>query len=245
MKIKVITYNIHSGQDAQNIYSLEAVIAVLRDVSADIICLQEVDKNWGERSNFEDQPEIISKALGMESVYSPSLDEENKDNPKRRRQYGELLLCRYPIKEKTLYKMYIKDDSAISYDGTNKTESRSAILAKLDVESKELWVINTHLDFAQQEERTRQVKKLEKIIKETSGALILCGDLNAGPDTEELMILTKYLKDSASGKNFISGPAINPGRIDHILIRGVFVINVSMINAYASDHRPVVAELEV
>ena len=52
--VRVMTYNVHFGQNMGNNYVLQSIANVITDSGADIVCLQEVDVNWGERSNFDD-----------------------------------------------------------------------------------------------------------------------------------------------------------------------------------------------
>lgn len=98
------------------------------------------------------------------------------------------------------------------------------------------------------------------------GSLVLCGDLNATPDSPEIRELTRHLTDAwattvpwwanppgplgavaarlplaATGHTM---PAQRPTRrIDYVLTRGWTVEEARVIDSRASDHRPVVARL--
>lgn len=243
IRFKVLTYNIHSGRDARYKYDLEAIIDVLKVSGADILSLNEVDRHWGQRSNGDDQVKVLFENLEMKSVYAAAMDLPAEEGVKSPREYGNLLLSKLPIVDSKTIRMYPNDDSSISYDGTNKTEPRSFIVAKIKVGTREFWVIVTHLAVHNQEERMRQLEKIEKEIKGSDGPLILMGDLNSTSDSQELSILKKYLDDPSNGRGFITYYAEDPRQIDFILIRGLECRNIKVIKSDASDHYPVVAEL--
>lgn len=246
MKFKVLTYNIHGASTAQNKYSLEAIITVLRATCAEIIGIQEVDKNWSARSNWQDQEEIITKELNMHSVFSPTLTEPPVGKSKLARRYGILLLSKFPILKKKLHLMYVNNNPAVTYNGNHLTEPRSIIQAKIGLDSRQsVWVICTHLSPGNQKERLRQTGKLKEIIQSTSGPLILMGDLNAKPHSEELSILKKHLQDPSVGKGFVTGPKDNKAQIDYILTRNLAMDDIRVIESDASDHRPLLAHIKL
>jgi endonuclease/exonuclease/phosphatase family metal-dependent hydrolase len=98
--MKLVSYNIQYGFGSDGRYDL-ARIARLVD-GADIIALQEVERHW-QRSNQDDQPEILSSLLpDYYWVYGPAFDmdaSERRDGRvvNRRRQFGTMLLSRLPI----------------------------------------------------------------------------------------------------------------------------------------------------
>ena len=70
---------------------------------ADIIALQEVDRHW-ERTDFADQPAQIGALLpDFHWIYGPPLDVDASSPSvsgkihNRRRQFGDMLLSRWPI----------------------------------------------------------------------------------------------------------------------------------------------------
>lgn len=99
--MKVVTYNIRYGLGLDNQYDLERITETVK--GADIIALQEVEKNW-RRSGMVDQPEELATLLKEYYwAYSPAFDvdasEVDKDGRviNRRRQFGTMLLSRWPI----------------------------------------------------------------------------------------------------------------------------------------------------
>lgn len=99
--MKLISYNIQYGFDADGKHDLSRAAKVIAD--ADVIALQEVDRHWS-RTNFEDQPVVLAKLLPKHyQAYGPGFDMDasfvRPDGriENRRRQFGPMLLSKFPI----------------------------------------------------------------------------------------------------------------------------------------------------
>jgi len=99
--MKFVSYNIQYGKGKDGRFDLERIADEL--AGADVIALQEVERFW-RRSGDEDQPKILSRlfkqyhwvfAAGVDvSADAVTADGEVR---RRRRQFGNMLLARYPI----------------------------------------------------------------------------------------------------------------------------------------------------
>ncbi len=99
--MKIVSYNIRFGLGTDHRIDLERIANTVRD--ADIIGLQEVERFW-KRSGMLDQPHIISSHLKDRYwAYCPAFDmdaSERQDDGSivnRRRQFGPMVLSRWPI----------------------------------------------------------------------------------------------------------------------------------------------------
>lgn len=99
--MRLVSYNIQYGLGSDGRYDLIRIAEEIRD--ADIIALQEVDRFWA-RSGLVDAPQVIADALGDHYwVYGPNLDMDasfrdgNGRLINRRRQFGTMILSRFPI----------------------------------------------------------------------------------------------------------------------------------------------------
>jgi len=99
--MKLVTYNIRYGLGLDQCYNLERIAETVH--GADIIALQEVERFW-ERSGMTDQPEVLGQLLkGYFWVYCLAFDmdaseiQENGHILNRWRQFGTMLLSRWPI----------------------------------------------------------------------------------------------------------------------------------------------------
>ncbi|WP_256751442.1 endonuclease/exonuclease/phosphatase family protein [Mesorhizobium sp. Mes31] len=98
--MKLVSYNIQYGFGGDGRYDLSRAARIV--AGADIIALQEVERHW-QRSNFDDQPELLSRLLpDYHWVYGPAFDmdaSERRDGQivNRRRQFGTMVLSKLPI----------------------------------------------------------------------------------------------------------------------------------------------------
>jgi len=109
---------------------------------------------------------------------------------------------------------------------------------------------NTHLDYrGDPSVREMQVRDMLTVMNHADVPVIMLGDLNARPGSPELDPLFENLKDSWAGRDdpgytFPVGEADR--RIDYILHSDHFeVTDVYVVTSRASDHLPVVADLEL
>jgi endonuclease/exonuclease/phosphatase family metal-dependent hydrolase len=101
--MKIVTYNIRFGLGIDQSYDLERIATEVD--GADIIGLQEVERFW-RRSGMVDQPQVLGELLkGFYWAYCPAFDVDasttNGDGSvlnHRRRQFGPMLLSRWPIR---------------------------------------------------------------------------------------------------------------------------------------------------
>ncbi len=99
--MKLVTYNIHFGLGKDDLYDLPRIADEVR--GADLISLQEVERNW-RRSGMSDQvAELAALLPDYYWIYGAGLDvdasssEPNGHINNRRRQFGNMILSRYPI----------------------------------------------------------------------------------------------------------------------------------------------------
>lgn len=254
MKLKVVTYNICHGLGIDAKQDLKRSIEVIRQSGADLVGLQEVDRHFGERSNWMDQPAQLAKALGMYVAYGPNLDlDPLPANPASRRQYGTAILSRYPI----AYSHNHPLPQVIMPGAWNET--RGLLEAHVQIEGRTLRFMNTHLGLMARE-RSVQVGVLLELLKTDNArqlGTIVTGDFNAEPDSPELGLLRNAVRDTyaeahngAHVNTFMvrsDNGSIHAARcIDYIYCSPeIRVRGAAVLQTYASDHLPLEASLEI
>ncbi len=242
-----MSYNVHVGIGADGRLDLQRTADAIRDSGADVVGLQEVDRHWSARSEFEDQARLLAKELGMHYFFAPiySLDPLQTGQP--RREYGLAVLSRYPI-----VKAYNHAITRLS------TQTSPPVLAPalgfaevvLNVRGVPLHFYATHLDFRPDPTVRRiQVDEMLAIMAQDEGPKVLVGDLNAPPDAPELARLWTGLDDAwqlagedAPGFTYSTSNPVK--RIDYVLVsHDVEVDETRVLRTAASDHLPVVSEL--
>ncbi|MEK3888331.1 endonuclease/exonuclease/phosphatase family protein [Bacillus sp. FSL K6-3431] len=234
--MKIMSYNIQHGVGLDNILSLERIAKTMRDSEAEIIGIQEVDRFYGERSNFEDQAKRLAKLLDYHYAYGPNIQLEPLDGQVEKRQYGLATLSKHPIAGS-------KNIELSSYG----QEQRGVLSVTIHVNGVSLNIFNTHLGL-DGTSRMTQVKELINITSNYRGPKVLLGDFNADPNSEELQYLlnqTDLVDSFQQIKNAYTFPAVDPvQRIDYIFTSSeIKHSNQKVLQHAGSDHLPIVAEL--
>lgn len=240
-RIVAATYNIHSCVGTDRRYSPERVAAVLAELGADIVGLQEVDTRRTAGRGL-DQGAFLAEELGFHIVAGPNIVEH-------RGCFGNALLSRWPIVDSQLI-----DLTALG------REPRGAIAGDIrlpagetasDASCSALRVVVTHLGLSGRERRYQAA--LLKPHIEASGAcrrrLILMGDFNEwitwGPISRTLKRTMGCVTKVASFPS--RWPLLPLDRIcgDLIELAERPTRHVSATARVASDHLPVKAVFAV
>src|SRR5699024_6204784 len=95
-ELKIMTYNIQQGFDAEGNKNLDGQLQVIRDVDPDILGLQESDTARVANGNV-DAVRYFADHLHMYSYYGPSTTTGT---------FGIALLSKYPIEDPKTFFMY-------------------------------------------------------------------------------------------------------------------------------------------
>ena len=233
--LRVMTYNIHHAEGLDGKVDLERIANVIRQSNADIVALQEVDKNT-RRTGGIDMPADLARRTGMNIVFGANLDNYQGG------QYGTAILSRFPIEshENHLLKQ------------TREGEQRGVLQAVLAVNQGQLLFICTHLDHTGDpaERLFSETQFADLFARHTGLPALLCGDFNDTPASELHKRLSKKWTDawSIAGKSngFTMGSANPTRRIDYIWLSSKKNFRVRWVDvprSEASDHLPLVAEI--
>src|SRR5690242_7717165 len=67
-KLKVMTYNIHSGIGRDRRYQLDRIAALIQEEAPHIVALQEVNRGMTV-TRRDDQPRVLADMLGMNEYF--------------------------------------------------------------------------------------------------------------------------------------------------------------------------------
>ena len=241
MKLKVMTYNIQHGLDyikykkiKQDIIDMDLTAAVINEVDADIICLNEV-RGKGEYPSFTEQAKIMGEKTNRNFVFSKCIEFPNLG------PYGDALLARYPI---TNYEIIDIPDPQVRDEDTYY-ETRKLLKVEFELEKK-ITVFISHFGLAKSEQRNA-VEVLLREMEKVDTPIIFMGDLNITPDDEIIQPIYAALKEVYTTCGPFTWPSHAPEiKIDYIFVsRDITVNNVITLEKVVSDHFPIVAEIEL
>jgi endonuclease/exonuclease/phosphatase family metal-dependent hydrolase len=232
-KVKVLTYNIHHGENTKQVLDLQGIANVILATNPDLVALQEVDSATG-RTSQSDQLKELASITGMYTYFAKSMDFDGGG-------YGTGILSRFPISSNT----------TLLLPSAKGNEPRAAgiVTVRLPGDSS-LQFVTTHLDAGRKAtDRIAQANALADYFKATATPVIIAGDFNASPASKEINVLKQVFTDATSGMG-PTFPADSPKiKLDYIMItpKHRWTITGARIieETVASDHRPVLCELEM
>lgn len=232
-RLRVMSYNIHHGRGMDNEVDLERLAKVIADARPDVVSLQEVDKGVN-RSGGVDEAAELGRLTGMHAMFGLA-------RPYGGGEYGQAILSRRPIMNLEVHQL----------PGPDEQEQRIALLATIAPGDgiPELLFVGTHLHHQAEALRLEQARHLMHILRERAHSVaIVTGDINAMPGSAVMQALLEEWEDT-TGDDALTFPATEPNRkIDWILLPKGHqwrVVSSEVIDEpMASDHRPVVVELE-
>jgi endonuclease/exonuclease/phosphatase family metal-dependent hydrolase len=233
--IRVMTYNIHVGIGMDKKLDLQRIADVINKEKPDLVGLQEVDRGV-QRTQRIDEIVELSKLTRMEYAFAFNL-------PYQGGQYGVAILSRFPIRatEHRLYK------------NLREAERRGFIRAELRIDGRVVHFVTTHLDYQHDDGRLFEAQQMLAFLSDVKGPLIVVGDFNDIPAGDTYKLMRAQFADA--------WPGVRPGddgftypadklakRIDYIFTRqtdGIKIRRAWVVNTLASDHIPVVADVEI
>ena len=226
--LRVLTWNIHHGQGLDDALDLRRIAGVISSSDPDIVCLQEVDRRT-VRAGGVDQAVEIAYHLGMEAFFHRCIDYQGGE-------YGDAVLS----------KLEVSDVRRLNLPG--EREARGVIGVVVAPGGDPVLVCSTHFDHGRENpSRIEEARILADFGKKSSLPVILAGDLNALPGSQELSILDEaFTIPTHPAPTF---PAELPQRrIDYVMwshFPGWQLVETRVIpEPLASDHRPVLAIFE-
>jgi endonuclease/exonuclease/phosphatase family metal-dependent hydrolase len=229
-RFRIATYNVHSFQGTDRRCDPQRTADVIKELRADVVALQEMtypaDLAIETRS-----PVVLPRLVEYQCALGPT-------HVRAQNQFGNVLLTRFPI----------RDLSRIDLSAPRR-EPRGALHVVLDAYGTELHVIATHLGLRWGERRV-QVERIVSAVQPLSGGILaVVGDFNDWlPGRSLVHVLDDRLGSAGSPKSF---PARWPLiALDRVWVQPrAYVLSVeahaSPLAKRASDHLPVVAEIEV
>lgn len=175
----VVTYNIQWGLGRDNVVDLARIARTV--AAADLIALQEVERNW--RPETGDQVAQFAAlfprhywAFGVAVDIDGSTLAPDGRVQNQRRQYGNLILSRWPI-------VSVRSWPLTKYPVFQRMNDQSILFeAVIEAPGGGLRFYNTHLNYLSEEQRGIQVEEVLGVIREAprQGPVIVGDGLDDG-----------------------------------------------------------------
>ena len=227
----VATYNIHTCVGVDRRYDPDRTAAVLLELGADIIGLQEVDARHRLNRHLN-QWDYFAEATGLHAVAGANVSDH-------RGRFGNALLTRFPVR----LVQHI-DLSVGAY------EPRGAIEAEVLADGRKLRVVVTHLGLHAGERRLQIGRLLDALAQSPSEAeaMVIMGDLNEWRGRRGgIPALDRRLGRAPAPRTFPSWLPVLP--LDRIYAGGAASLRAAAVHRsplarLASDHLPLRAAVD-
>jgi len=227
--IRVATWNVHSCVGRDRRHDPARTAAVIAELDADVVALQEF-RYPADIAIETRTPVVLERMESYECALGPT-------RTQRAHCFGNVLLTRHPIRDLRRIDLSL-----------GRREPRGALAVTLDVRGLELHVLATHLGLRLGERRFQIKRILDFLAEQGSDFVVILGDFNDWlPGRSVVRALDEVFGQLGSPRSF-------PGAwpllaLDRIWVRPARAL--LSLQAYdtpaarrASDHLPVVAELE-
>lgn len=228
MRIKLATWNLHRCIGRDGVMSPQRCAAVLQEIDADIIALQEVDTRPGHK---DDMLAYMARETGCRAIAGMTMVREGI-------HYGNALLTRLPVREVHRWDLSVPG-----------REPRVALDVGFDLSQRKLQMIATHLGLRPAERREQVKRLLPRFDIESNDIVVLAGDLNEwflwG---RPLRMLHKIFPDTPHRHTWPTYPPLFA--LDRVWVhprRALRNLSVhrSALTRIASDHLPLIAVIDL
>ena len=182
--LRIVTLNFW-GTEPPLDRRLALAVRQLRALAVDVVCMQEVRPLDGVAGRTT--ADVIAEQLGMHASYAKSCEWQAGDgNMKAPGQEGLAILSRSaPL-----------DTNTLALPVQRPADTRLLLSVRIATAADPVWIHTTHLHYRLDDgvAREQQVLALDETIRNfgrdnTSPPQILCGDMNATPDSDEMRFL--------------------------------------------------------
>lgn len=245
MKIRLLQWNIWYQEKIENIEK------VIRKLSPDIICLQEMTINE-TNNDYKNTVDFLSKKLGLNSSFGKAHEFPDKSI------IGNAILSKFPIINEEI--ISVNNNSSNSEDYSE--QGRVCIVVDINLpDDKKVKISTAHLSyihkFKESKSKIEEVDRLIRIFESQDKNFIFAGDLNLPPETKSIKKICSILDScgpSFKENSWTTKPFSYQGfeeknlnwRLDYVFAtKDIKILSSEIISTKYSDHLPILVEIEI
>ncbi|MFA5263957.1 MAG: endonuclease/exonuclease/phosphatase family protein [Opitutaceae bacterium] len=254
-RLRLVTFNIAHGRGLNPIQGLASprkvranllkIARLLHTVEADIVAMQEIDRNSIWAGSFDHLLYLQTHARFPHAVYGIN----NHLEGLLKLSYGNAFLSRLPI---------LTSENVVF--GRKRVGEKGFLFVEIDVGGKIIPIINLHLHYRSRVQRMRQLDHLTAWLKEWHKEFgktwymppIVCGDFNTSRTAlDAVAYLLAHMHRFGEYRAFPHEGHTFPSPWPQRTVDFVFVpkqcrhAHAVVVRSYLSDHRPVLVEFDV
>jgi endonuclease/exonuclease/phosphatase family metal-dependent hydrolase len=225
-ELRILHWNVHSWRDDAGASNTEAVADLVRATDPHVVSLVEVDESWDGPSALDE----LAARTGYVSIFVPTF-EFGTDAPAG--GFGNALLSKLPI-------LAVRQRQLVwplrLYNGTEPSESRSVVFAKLQTPTGPVWIGSTHLPRGEEDMRVAALHRLTEITRGLTDPWLLVGDFNA-PASSWLGEQSPLRARPWSTPTYPAKAPVEP--IDYCVAPEASRVHADVLPEAGSDHLPI------
>jgi endonuclease/exonuclease/phosphatase family metal-dependent hydrolase len=227
-QLRVLHWNIHSWRDASGASNLEAIADLVSEINPHVISLVEVDEPWGMSDTLNE----LANRVGYSWIFAPSF-EFGRETPAG--GFGNALLTKLPILAVQHWQLLWPSQL---YDGTEPSEPRSVVFAKLGFSRSSLWFGSTHLPRSDAQARANALDRLMSLTQKLDGHWLVCGDFNTSASSWLDSDRSVVVCPEPTQPTYPASEPVEP--IDYCVGSPGLLVEGKVLEVGGSDHLPVV-----
>jgi endonuclease/exonuclease/phosphatase family metal-dependent hydrolase len=232
-QLRILHWNIHSWRDTSGASNLETIADSVGETDPHVVSLVEVDERWGMSDSLNE----LADRVGYSWIFAPSF-EFGDQTPAG--GFGNALLTKLPILAVQHWQLLWPSKL---YDGTEPSEPRSAVFAKLGFLQSPLWFGSTHLSRSDSQARANGLRRLMALTQKLDGHWLVCGDFNTPASSWLHNDRSVVVCPEPAQPTYPADEPVEP--IDYCVASPGLLMEGKVLPVEGSDHLPLVVFVRV
>lgn len=225
-QLRILHWNVHSWRDASDVSNLEAIANLVRKTDPHIVSLVEVDEPWG----MSDTLNGLANRVGYSWIFTPSFEFGHQAPAGG---FGNALLTKLPVR--AVQQWQLLWPSRV-YDGTEPSEPRSSVFAKLGFLQSSLWFGSTHLSRSDTQARANALRRLTTLTQKLDSHWLVCGDFNTPASSWLENNDSVVVCPEPAQPSYPANAPVEP--IDYCIASSGLLVEGKVLEVGGSDHLP-------